>query len=78
MLGGPYTSTSERDTASLFCLAGKGLGAMGGLKEAMTEDERYAVADHVVSQLKEHGEPVEPVRGGATKRRVDHLLKTAR
>jgi hypothetical protein len=28
-----------------------------GLKEALTEDERYAVADHVVSQLKEHGDP---------------------
>jgi hypothetical protein len=28
-----------------------------GLKEAMTEDERCAVADHVVSQLKEHGDP---------------------
>jgi hypothetical protein len=28
-----------------------------GLNEAMTEDERYAVADHVVSQLKEHGDP---------------------
>jgi len=28
-----------------------------GLKEALTENERYAVADHVVSQLKEHGDP---------------------
>ena len=28
-----------------------------GLKEALTEDERYAVAEHVVSQLKEHGDP---------------------
>jgi hypothetical protein len=28
-----------------------------GLKEALTEDEQYAVADHVVSQLKEHGDP---------------------
>jgi hypothetical protein len=27
------------------------------LKEALTENERYAVADHVVSQLKEHGDP---------------------
>lgn len=28
-----------------------------GLKDGLTEDERYAVADHVVSQLKEHGDP---------------------
>ena len=28
-----------------------------GLKEGLTEDERYAVADHVVSQLKERGDP---------------------
>jgi hypothetical protein len=28
-----------------------------GLKEALTENERYAVADHVVSQLREHGDP---------------------
>jgi hypothetical protein len=28
-----------------------------GLKEGLTEDERFAVADHVVSQLKEHGDP---------------------
>jgi hypothetical protein len=28
-----------------------------GLKEGLTEDERYAVADHTVTQLKEHGDP---------------------
>jgi hypothetical protein len=28
-----------------------------GLKEVLTEDERYAVADHVVAQLKDHGDP---------------------
>lgn len=28
-----------------------------GLQEALTEDERYAVADRVVAQLKEHGDP---------------------
>jgi len=28
-----------------------------GLKEGLTEDERYAVADHVVSQLQERGDP---------------------
>jgi hypothetical protein len=28
-----------------------------GLKEGLTEDERYAVADHVVAQLKERGDP---------------------
>jgi hypothetical protein len=28
-----------------------------GLREGLTEDERYAVADQVVSQLKQHGDP---------------------
>jgi hypothetical protein len=28
-----------------------------GLRQGVTEDERYAVADHVVAQLKEHGDP---------------------
>jgi hypothetical protein len=28
-----------------------------GLRQGLTEDERYAVADHVVGQLKERGDP---------------------
>ena len=28
-----------------------------GLKEGLTEEERYAVADHAVAQLKERGDP---------------------
>jgi hypothetical protein len=28
-----------------------------GLKEGLTEDERFAVADHAVEQLKERGDP---------------------
>jgi hypothetical protein len=28
-----------------------------GLKEGLNEDERYAVADHAVAQLKERGDP---------------------
>jgi hypothetical protein len=28
-----------------------------GLKHGLTEAERHAVADHVVTQLKEHGDP---------------------
>jgi hypothetical protein len=28
-----------------------------GLKDGLTEQERYAVADHVVAQLKERGDP---------------------
>ncbi len=28
-----------------------------GLKEGLTEAERYAVADHVVAQLEERGDP---------------------
>jgi len=31
-----------------------------GLKEGRTEEERYAIADHAVAQLKERGDP----RGG--------------
>jgi hypothetical protein len=28
-----------------------------GLKEGLTEEQRYAVADHAVAQLKERGDP---------------------
>jgi hypothetical protein len=28
-----------------------------GLKDGLTEEERFAVADHVVGQLKERGDP---------------------
>ena len=28
-----------------------------GLKEGLTEEERYAVADYTVAQLKERGDP---------------------
>ncbi len=28
-----------------------------GLKQALTEDERFAVADDVVAQLQDHGDP---------------------
>ena len=35
-----------------------------GLKARLTEDERYAVADHAVAQLKER-RPVAAKRGGA-------------
>jgi hypothetical protein len=43
-----------------------------GLRQGLTEDERYAVADHVVSQLKQHRDPWElseeakPARGPTT------------
>jgi hypothetical protein len=43
-----------------------------GLREAMTEDERYAVADHVVTEPQEVREPMEAARRGATERRTDH------
>ena len=40
-----------------------------GLRQALTEPERYAVADHVGTQLKRHGDPWHlseeaPSRGG--------------
>ena len=28
-----------------------------GLKEGLTEDERFAVADHAITQLRERGDP---------------------
>ena len=28
-----------------------------GLKRGLTEEDRFAVADHVVSQLQQHGDP---------------------
>jgi hypothetical protein len=31
-----------------------------GLKQGLTEDERFAVADHAVAQLKERGDPWRP------------------
>jgi hypothetical protein len=43
-----------------------------GLRQGLTEDERYAVAEHVVGQLKEHGGPLrlsdeaKPGRGPTT------------
>lgn len=43
-----------------------------GLRQGLSEDERYAVADHVVSQLKERGDPwdleddAKPGRGPST------------
>jgi hypothetical protein len=43
-----------------------------GLRHGLTEDERYAVADRVVAQLREHGDPwrlddeAKPQRGPTT------------
>jgi hypothetical protein len=43
-----------------------------GLREALTEEERFAVADHVVTQLKDRGDPwglaqeAKPNRGPTT------------
>jgi hypothetical protein len=43
-----------------------------GLRQGLSEDDRYAVADHVVSQLKERGDPwclddeAKPKRGPTT------------
>ena len=33
------------------------------LRQGLSQDERYAVADHVVSQLEERGDPLGPRRG---------------
>ena len=43
-----------------------------GLRQGLSEDERYAVADHVVEQLKERGDAwglddeAKPTRGSST------------
>jgi hypothetical protein len=43
-----------------------------GLKQALTEDDRFAVADDVVAHLKQHGDPwrlseeAQPKRGPTT------------
>ena len=38
-----------------------------GLRQGLTEAERYAVADHVVEQLKERGDPWELTKEATTK-----------
>jgi len=51
---------------------GRAVKIVRGLRQGLTEDERYAVADHVVSQLKEGGDPwglsdeAKPGRGPTT------------
>src|SRR6476619_8633583 len=43
-----------------------------GLKEGLTEDERYAVADHAVAQLKERGDPWRSTRRRRRRSRHRH------
>jgi len=55
--------------AFALCRAAK---IVRGLRQGLSEDERYAVADHVVAQLKERGDPwglddeAKPKRGPST------------
>ena len=55
--------------AFALCRAAK---IVRGLRQGLSEDERYAVADHVVSQLQERGDPwhledeAKPARGPTT------------
>jgi hypothetical protein len=44
-----------------------------GLKASLTEAERYALADHVVAQLKERGDPWGLVRRGESETVADDL-----
>jgi hypothetical protein len=44
------------DTGFAFALQ-RARKIVGGLKEGLTGDERYAVADHVVAQPKKRGDP---------------------
>jgi hypothetical protein len=67
----PMTRGDVLSSAIAFALR-RARKIIRGLKEGLTEDERYAVADHVVSQLKEHGDPwhlsdgAKPGRGPTT------------
>jgi hypothetical protein len=36
---------------------GRAVKIVRGLRHGLTEEERYAVADQVVAQLREHGDP---------------------
>jgi len=47
---------------------------VGGLKEGLTEEERHAVADHVVRQPKERGDPW-PVRRSKARKGADNVSK---
>ena len=69
----PYTRCSGLHACSLYVLMNHDEGRspyvrnafalrrsrkiIRGLKEGLTEEERYAVADHAVAQLKERGDP---------------------
>ncbi len=45
-----------------------------GLRQGLTEPERYAVADHVVAQLNEHGDPWQLSEEAATAARADDAI----
>lgn len=57
---------------SLAFALGRAVKIVRGLRQGLSEAERYAVADHVVSQLKERGDPwgleeeAKPARGPST------------
>lgn len=44
-----------------------------GLRQDLSQDERYAVADHVVSQLEERGDPWGLDEEAKARTRTDHL-----
>ncbi len=49
-----------------------------GLKQDLTEAERYAVAEHVVTQLKERGDPWHLSEEAQPKARPDNALSGSR
>jgi hypothetical protein len=42
-----------------LCISGRAVSMrrLRGLKEGLSEEERYAVADHAVAEMKDHGDP---------------------
>jgi hypothetical protein len=56
VLNGPMTKGEVLSYAIAFALR-RSRKIIRGLKEGLTEEVRYAVADHAVAQLKERGDP---------------------
>ncbi len=56
MFSSPMTRGDVLRYRLAFAL-GRAAKIVRGLRQGLTEDERYIIADHVVSQLRERGDP---------------------
>jgi hypothetical protein len=67
-----FATATEHRFRRASASAAANCGIVRGLRQGLSEDDRYAVADHVVSQLKERGDPwclddeAKPKRGPTT------------